>query len=449
MPVRQREPSHEKSGTPCCPDLAPAPVCDSLDFSYRFPIRVSPTVERRQTAVLVEVELRFRLTRCSGKLAQGDLAYSTTILPGETVRLFTSDRHSRFTFDSESRLAYRNETSSEESYFAAGMAEALSNVSTVDSGRSSSNFHEGSVSGGGKVGIDLGIFELGGDVRGSSHDASTVADFTRAISTHAESSSRHAEVATRAMSSVSIGEVQSRTHTQGESEDHFESASRMFENRNACHAVTYFFYRINKIQELSWDLVAIERRVADPSAPSGATLRRAEVAPKLTVLPAAILATAKARPEAERADRASIADRGALGKVATLELLNTGATASPAIDPRLRAAALATVDRELQAQGLLDRAGAPAAATVKRLHWERTISIPTPGIQVKGCLDECNTCEPAQRRRIELELEEQSLKNELLKKQIALLEKSQEYRCCPGEDGQAGADHGSGDDPSE
>ena len=38
------------------------------------------------------------------------------------------------------------------------------------------------------------------------------------------------EVATRSAASVSVGEVSSRTHQQGQSEDHFESASRVFSN---------------------------------------------------------------------------------------------------------------------------------------------------------------------------------------------------------------------------
>jgi hypothetical protein len=49
---------------------------------------------------------------------------------------------------------------------------------------------------------------------------------------------------------------------------------------------------------------------------------------------------------------------------------------------------------------------------------------------VKGCLDDCNTCEPALHRKIDLELEHARLQNELLKRQIELLDKSQEYRCC-------------------
>ena len=62
-----------------------------------------------------------------------------------------------------------------------------------------------------------------------------------------------------------------------------------------------------------------------------------------------------------------------------------------------------------------------------RLSYEETSSLPTGGVIVRGCLDECNVCKPALERRIELELK-------LLERQIELLEKSQEYRCCPAKD---------------
>ena len=59
----------------------------------------------RGHAVTVDVTLHFRLTRCSGSLAQGDLLYTTTLMPGEKVRLFSSDRHTRFSYDSETKLS--------------------------------------------------------------------------------------------------------------------------------------------------------------------------------------------------------------------------------------------------------------------------------------------------------------------------------------------------------
>ena len=100
-----------------------------------------------------------------------------------------------------------------------------------------------------------------------------------------------------------------------------------------------------------------------------------------------------------------------------------------------RDAALKAAEAELVREGLLTKDGQVSEQAKTRFGWEREIALPTPGIVVKGCLDECNTCEPALERSIELELQRQHLENELLKRQIELVDKAQEYRCCPeGED---------------
>jgi len=94
------------------------------------------------------------------------------------------------------------------------------------------------------------------------------------------------------------------------------------------------------------------------------------------------------------------------------------------ITPEMRKAILEELDKELITAGILDGNGEPSKELKKKFDWELEISLPTAGVQVKGCLDECNTCEPERRETVHLQ-------NELLKKQIELLEKSQEYRCCP------------------
>jgi len=99
-----------------------------------------------------------------------------------------------------------------------------------------------------------------------------------------------------------------------------------------------------------------------------------------------------------------------------------------------RQAALDAVDKELVAEGLLTKAGEVSDHAKSIFNWEREIALPTAGVIVKGCLDECNVCEPVLERELELDLERKRLENELLKKQISLLEKSQEYRCCPDGD---------------
>lgn len=427
---------HEPLNVPCCPELEKCDACDTLDFRYRLPNR--QIVGDRRENIRVEVTLHFRLTRCPGPLALGDLVYSTTLFPGETVRLFTSDRHSRFTFDSESKLSYRHETTSEESYFAAGMAASMSDLNVVESSRRTSSFSESSVSGGGGAGIDLGFFEIGGSASASSYDASSVDTFARSLSQHAESSSRHMEVATRAASSTSVGEVQNRTHTAGESADHFESSSRVFTNNNHCHAVTYFFYRINKCQTLQFELVRIERRVEDPAVPTGVTLNPPNRLSTVAVIPRPVLATAKARLDLERQDRTSLAERqaaetgGVSAGIRANAFLATAVAIREPILADIRAAALAQVDQDLVKQGLLDKVGGKVSpAAQERYGWKRTLVIPTPGVLVRGCLDECNVCEPELEKEIHLNLERKELENKLLARQIELLDKAQEYRCCP------------------
>jgi hypothetical protein len=416
----------------CCPPLEPCDVCDYLDFTFRLPFVTGNDPAGRVNPRTVII-LRFRLTRCSGPLSLGDIAYSITLLPGESVRLFTSDRHSRFSFDSETDLSYRQHTTSEESMFMAGMANAVSNVNVNEQGGSTSTFHSSAVGGGGGLGIDLGFISFGGSASGSSYDSKATNDFARNLSQHADSSSRHMEVATRAASSTTIGEVSTRTHSEGDSEDQYESSSRTFVNPNRCHALTYLFYKLNKCQILKWELIGIDRIVLDPNAPTDVQLNNPPPSNGVTVIPDGILATSDKRPNVQQTATASLAS-----EQSSLRLFNaalfTGVAGGAAVTAAARDAALKAADAELIKEGLLTKAGQVSPEAAKLFNWEREIALPTAGIIVKGCLDECDTCEPELERSIELDLQRQHLENELLKRQIELLDKAQEYRCCPDDD---------------
>ncbi len=421
----------------CCPPLARRPVCDVHDFRYRLPWR--------RGDIRVDVILHFRLERCSGPTALGDLAYSTTLFPGERVRLFTSDRHTRWSFDSETELAYRHETTSEESYYAWGMARSMSDLNVSESGSVSSEYEEDWSSGGGGLSVDIGIVEIGGGGQGGSFDAESTSEFSRNLSRHAESSSSYVASAVRAKSATSVGEVETRAHAEGESESHLESSTRTFTNPNRCRAVTYFFYKIVKQQRVRFRLVAIQRAVADPAAPTVPGRRiKPDLTGRVAVRPQALLATDQDRLEVERTAREAALERerSALGarsglfgsRAGTLEAMSlaTSFTVRQPIPPDQRQAALQTVDEDLRKAGMLDGQGRPHEKLVSELSWEREEWLPTPGLLVKGCLDSCSTCEPGLQKRIELELERQELENRLLERRIELLEKEQEYRCCPG-----------------
>src|SRR5512141_1008235 len=337
----------------CCPVLEDVKQCDVMDFRYRLPFRPRIAANLAPQGIRVEVVLRFRLERCPGPLTKGDLAYTTTLLPGEQVRLFTSDRRSRFTLDTESKVAYRNQSMSTESYYMAGMAQAMSNLSVIDRSRSSNDYSESSFGGGAGGGFSLfGLISFGGSVQGSSFNSHSVSQFTRSLSQHAESFSRHVETGTHAANSISIGEVESRSHTETESQDQFESASRTFSNPNKCHAVTYYFFRINKSQTVRWTLESIERHVIDPAAPTTVDLNPPPPAGGVSATPIGVLASAKDRLEVESRARASVlaataVPEGSFGTRTGFAATTAAAVAADqtALPEKVVLAALAAVDK--------------------------------------------------------------------------------------------------------
>ncbi|MEW6704861.1 MAG: hypothetical protein AB1430_08435 [Pseudomonadota bacterium] len=430
---------------PCCPQLDPAPVCDVIDFRRRL---VFPTPVRgpNEQPVKVEVILHTRFTRCPGPLALGEVAYSTTLLPGEKVRLATTDRRSRFSFDSESRLAYRSEQLSEEQYRLRALRALMSDENVVDRGNSHYteqgkwDFH-GDASG------SIGFFSASADANANgSHSASSASDYLREHRAHAEMADHQSVEATRKAHSVSIGEVQQRTHIEGESQDHFESASREFANPNKCHAVTFMFYRLNKTETIRFELVAIERRVLDPVAPMPVPANPFRPVGSIATIPQELPATHAKRSEALHrgieadqqvqlqaldplpggAPRALLGNRLVTGTALAAAL----GEAQPLADA-LRQQALKFVDAQLAQQGLLAKDGSVSRELLARVNYERRTSVPTAGVIVKSCMDQCGICEPEVERLHELELQRLELQNKLLARQIELLDKHRDYRCCP------------------
>jgi hypothetical protein len=428
-------------GVPCCPQLDPDRSCDALDFHYRLIHIATVNVDNQTRRLPVEVVLHARLERCPGPLALGDLVYSTTLLPGEKVRLFSADRRTRFSLDSATSVSYRHEQTSEERYFMSSMSDFMSDLTVRDEARSA-NQKRGSFETHAGTSGALEAFFSGPsvDVKGS-YSAESTSEFLRELNQHARASSERSVEATRAASSVSVGEVQSRSHSEGESEDHFESASRVFANPNRCHAVTFYFYQINKTQTVRLTLEAIRRRVIDPAGDTRIANNPFAARGEVSVIPSAVLATDKQRLEVEQIGRASVAAAqagttaaGNQALLATRLATNSFAVSQPAepLPAAIRAQALAAVDAELARAGLIDPKTGEATAEIKAsFSFEAKSSLPTPGMLVRGCLDDCDICEPALMREIELDLERKALENELLKRRIEILHRAQEYRCCP------------------
>jgi hypothetical protein len=422
---------------PCCPELIKDDHCDVINFSrvLNYPTTVTAASNRRVT---VEVILRFKFSRCTLGLTLGDPVFSTTLLPGEKLKLSTTDRRSRFTYDSETKLSYRSEQISEEQYYMTAVQKYMADASAAQSGQAENSsdskwdFH-------GDAGGSINPFSLSASAStkaGGSHNSHSVSDYLNEQKSHVQSSAMQAANATHKAHAVSIGEVSSRTNIEGTSEEHFEASSREFSNYNKCHAVTYMFYRLNKKQKIKFELISIERRVLDDNAPIGGILQPTDKKIPIALVPQDIPATVTIKKATELA---AVGNFNA--NSAGLQFASYSAAVSPnvfnrstsflsdsnfgtPIDGTVRESALKQVDEELIAKNLIDRTGKVTNETKQQIEFESELSLPTPGIIVKGCLDDCDVCEPLVKERMQLE-------NDLLRKQIDLLEKSQEYRCCP------------------
>ena len=355
---------------PCCPELIKDDNCDIFFFTRTLNY---PFLFRKDTRLTIQLVLGFRLTRCTKGLVLGDPAYTTTLLPGEKVKLFITDRRTAFSYDSATQLSYRSEQISEEQYFMKATQSYYSDLENAQSGHTTANDKghwdfNGSANGS----VNLNPFDPGVSAStnaSSNHNNTSTLDYLNRQSSNMMASASQAVSATHSAHSISMGNVATRSHAEGKTEDHFESSSREFSNENNCHALTYIFYRLNKKQTIKFEIVSIDEIISFPAS------------------------------------------------------INTFNVGQPTITPEMQQEILKELKAELFTVGILDKNGEVSGEFKKKFNFEMQFSLPTAGIQVKGCLDDCLVCEPERERF-------HKLQNDLLAKQIELLEKSQEYRCC-------------------
>ncbi|MDB4919538.1 hypothetical protein [Mucilaginibacter sp.] len=409
----------------CCPTLDPKQLCEVMHFNYRLNYRPESETFREFANFPVGIEVKFSFTykRCPGGLLQGDLVYTNTLLPGEIVRLFTSDRRTTFTLDTSTAAANRNVQSSEESFQAQQMSDSMFDFTSKDS-QNSSYTNKAHVDGHGDAGVD--ILGFGGEANMSGNfNSSGTSSFANELNQHAQSKQNETAMSTRKASSVSVGEVQTRAHTETSSEDHYESSSREFKNPNHCHAITFLFYQIDKSYTITFSLDAITIRVYN-SQLDNARISPTPFTPSdgIGILSTHVLAT-DAQKFSPAADATTNAARG---------LFINPAFFNQEQQPLPQAVIQKVTDivkNELVQVGLLNKDGSVSDSAQKQYGFSSSMALPTPGIMVKGCIDDCDICEDDVHQALKLDLENKQLQNQLLKRQIDLLDKSQEYRCCP------------------
>ena len=184
-------------------------------------------------------------------------------------------------------------------------------------------------------------------------------------------------------------------------------------NTNKCHAVTYYFYRLNKCYVSKYVLADVSFRVIRPNGFSSLTPKPAQPYSGLTIAPSAVLATNDRSTDtvanANRASQSQLSQNTQSSGVVSFASNQLVVQPQPAefnteeipVD-REFAIKVIQAGLGLAHSDVLDALKAsqeptvPSVIVIDAQIWCHELSIPSPGVLVKGCLDECNVCEDAE-----------------------------------------------------
>jgi thermitase len=261
----------EKCEGPCCVDLpVPDPCCVSpcdppwrpdsqclVWYETKF-LRI-PIGRQEQAAIVVLRDyIEFRITYahklCLLGKQHGPLLYTITLLPGEKVTLYHSDRYRRITSDEE-RFSVQTTFSQFLSIVHQArvtgtldsLAEKLANVTTTVSG----SF------GGGLAGV-LGL---------PSGSASTQTSVTDVNSLHVNVASDQFNQSILQASQLTTAE-RSLVVSTYEDKETLDVTSRTLQNNNECRTVTYFVRKVVELYAFSTTVTDISYRIIAPNFPS-------------------------------------------------------------------------------------------------------------------------------------------------------------------------------------
>lgn len=184
---------------------------------------------------------------------QGPLLYTTSLLPGEKVRIYEFDRYRRVRSETERvsiHTSFRQTLSAMTQLRLSSSASAYFDL--LNTIRTST---DSSVSAGGGLAGFLGFPEVKGS--GSVNTDTSIASGA-AVQFASESFTQFATTA-----SASVEAERSTVISTFEDEENRSSTARTLKNRNNCYAVTYFIRRVNELYNSSSLVTAVEWRFGD------------------------------------------------------------------------------------------------------------------------------------------------------------------------------------------
>jgi thermitase len=225
---------------------------------FRIPLRARDNAAPVETfaAVLPYIEFRiiYQHRLCLLGKQHGALLYTVTLLPGEKLTLYHSDRYRRTTTD-ENR--YSVQTTFMQFASAVHQARQTNTLSTLVDHLMNTKANASISVGGGLAGL------LGGPSGGTSLQINTT-DQTQVqtgfVSEQFNQSVTQASMLTHAERSEVVSTYEDKQTT--------DITSRIIENKNECRSVTYFVRKVVELYAVSTVVFEISFRIVAPNVPS-------------------------------------------------------------------------------------------------------------------------------------------------------------------------------------
>lgn len=236
--------------SPFPPNLVCSPSSDVVRREFRHLMWTNADGEPLKAPV--EVVVATRMERSAGEYLIGDLVYTLSLLPGEEVRMFTTDRRTTFSVDTETKIGYRASATFEDQMYMSAMDSFMGQMSSStwahgESGTSGSFKAHGEASGA----FESFFSGPEADMNGS-FNTNSFADFVGGMSAQASTAHHVSATATNTASAVSVGAVGIRNSIEGKLDTHVEMNYRSFRNPSRTRAVTFYFFQIRRAHTLKF-----------------------------------------------------------------------------------------------------------------------------------------------------------------------------------------------------
>ena len=236
---------------PCDPPWVKGAACINFTTTrtITLPLVGAPaTNDVGRGSILITVTYSHHL--CLVGKQHGGLAYTLTLLPGEKMTLYQSDRYRRTTSETE-RFSIQTTFSQ---YVAAVHQQSSSEDSSFLQQVLNSQTQSSSAGGGG--GINLGLFSIGGS--GSSTDSSSSS--SAASASVQQASSDFLQTAQQASQYTDL--QRGLTISSYEDSESVSTTQRTLVNNNVCYAVNYFVRKVLDVYVLTTTVNAITIQIA-------------------------------------------------------------------------------------------------------------------------------------------------------------------------------------------